>query len=255
MLDEMDRLQFLNQEVLVVRKAPRRFVRRRLRSYRLTVSMHPDQPLKVVADLKTTPEQILLFLESKKKWIQKNLEKIQQIQAAYRKPQVKEGELFAFLGEMKYLKFSTSTLKKIFFKIEDGFLICYLPRHTTPEDFELTELERRLQDFFKEKAVDYLIERVELWQKKTGLVARELKFRRPKTRWGSCSSAGKVTLNWKLICQPASLIDYVIVHELCHLQIMNHSASFWNLVESFLPEYKTFEEALQQQERLGVFLA
>ncbi len=238
-------IHFLNQKVVIVR---------RHRARRLTVTMHPDQPLKVSTNLTTSDQQILAFLNSKKIWIEKNLAQIETLTQKFKKPEIKEAELFPYLGELKYLKLITYNKKKLHFSIEDGFLICQVPIELENKPQRQDEIANQLKKFFKQKALTYLSDRFNFWQQKTGLRAQELKFRKPLKRWGSCSSQKTITLNWKLICQPVLLIDYVIIHELCHLKYMNHSNDFWSLVASFMPEFKTYEKALNEQERLGLFL-
>lgn len=66
---------------------------------------------------------------------------------------------------------------------------------------------------------------------------KQLRIKEQSSRWGSCSSKSGININWKLIFAPTDVLEYVVVHELCHMTHMNHSADFWNLVESVLPEY------------------
>lgn len=202
----------------------------------------------------TTQTQIYDFLLAKRNWIEKNLLKFAELESQFQVPQMVAGAEFPFLGEMKYLQFAHSLLKRIYFTIEDGFLVCYLPKGARLEDFGSDELFQQLKKFYKRQAEICLTMRVQFWTQRTGLQPRKLSFRAPKTRWGSCSSRGHISLNWKLICQPISLIDYVIAHELCHLVHMNHSETFWELLETFLPNYQDSEQVLKKQERLGVFL-
>lgn len=73
-------------------------------------------------------------------------------------------------------------------------------------------------------------------------------IRNQKTRWGSCSSKGNVNFNYQLYYMPQELMDYVIVHELSHRRYMNHSAEFWEEVEKYCPEYRTYRKQLKEYE-------
>lgn len=75
-------------------------------------------------------------------------------------------------------------------------------------------------------------------------------IRSQKTRWGSCSSKGNLNFNWRLIMAPGEVLDYVVVHELCHLVYMNHSAMFWKLVEEILPDYRKQRQWLKENGRM-----
>lgn len=238
-------LYFLDHPIEVERKA---------RFNRLTLRMHPDKFMRVKTNMRTKPEEIISFLMSKKRWIEKNISKFRELNERFKIPQIAAGEYFPFLGELKYLQFAETKLKKPFFKIEDGFLVCYLPRNTHIADSAKAGLSEKLKKFYKKQAELYLTERMQLWSQVTNLKPQKLIFRSNQTRWGSCSSQKHISLNWKLICQSQSLIDYVIVHELCHLKHLNHSMEFWSLVESFLPTYQTIEKVLDDQQMLGRFL-
>ena len=71
-------------------------------------------------------------------------------------------------------------------------------------------------------------------------------IRDQKTRWGSCSSRGTLSFNYRLIYGPAGPLDYVVVHELCHLTHMNHSKDFWNMVEHIMPDYRIYKQWLRE---------
>ena len=80
-----------------------------------------------------------------------------------------------------------------------------------------------------------------------GFVVKRVTVRGQRTRWGSCSRRGTVSLNWRLVQTPASVRDYIILHELAHLRHMNHSDRFWREVERLCPDYRTAERWLKQQ--------
>jgi predicted metal-dependent hydrolase len=97
----------------------------------------------------------------------------------------------------------------------------------------------------KESAREIITERVEELSQKFGFTYKRIAIRNPKGRWGSCSQKGNLNFNYKLMfCKP-EVMDYVIIHELCHLKELNHSARFWFLVKSFCPDYKKWERELK----------
>lgn len=105
---------------------------------------------------------------------------------------------------------------------------------TIRDQNRLTALEKR----YRRAAKEYIPLRVAYFHSFTGGSYEKIVIRDQKTRWGSCSSAGTLSFNYRLMLAPPSILDYVVVHELCHLKHMNHSAAFWQAVESVLPDYK-----------------
>lgn len=77
---------------------------------------------------------------------------------------------------------------------------------------------------------------------------KEVVFRKTKTKWGHCTSAGRIQFNWLIMLAPDAIIDYMICHEVSHLLVMNHSAQFWSLVETVCPEYRSYVKWLRKHE-------
>ncbi|MEA3331046.1 MAG: SprT family zinc-dependent metalloprotease [Campylobacterota bacterium] len=99
--------------------------------------------------------------------------------------------------------------------------------------------------FYRLKALEYLTPRVEYFSKIMNLNYKELKFRKMRSRWGSCSSQRVITLNSELIKVKKECIDYVVVHELAHLVHMNHSKDFHSLVQHYIPHAKSLRKELK----------
>jgi predicted metal-dependent hydrolase len=112
--------------------------------------------------------------------------------------------------------------------------------------FEKFSSMRDLENFYKESAINYLTPLVEFYALKMKLQYSALVFREMKSRWGSCSSHKKITLNSELIKLKKELINYVVVHELAHLVHMNHSKEFHSLVNSYLPNSKELRDELKK---------
>ena len=122
----------------------------------------------------------------------------------------------------------------------------------------LTEMKRRLKEqpetktLSREeieelagKALRYIPPRVREYAEKIGVSYGRVTIRNQKTRWGSCSSKGNLNFNCQLMRLPEELVDYVIIHELCHRKEMNHSADFWAEVEKYCPDHKALRKRLK----------
>jgi len=121
---------------------------------------------------------------------------------------------------------------------------------TLPDPGDSSAVAAAIERWLHRQAIVYFGERLIVWSARTaalGIPAYDkLTVRAMRTRWGTCSSARRVTLNSRLIHLDPALIDYVIAHELCHLQIMNHSRTFWALLSRLLPDWKARRTALHR---------
>ena len=111
---------------------------------------------------------------------------------------------------------------------------------------DLTDAQRTaLEQRYIAAAKEYFPKRVNYFIQFTGGSYNRITIRDQKTRWGSCSAKGTLSFNWRLMLAPPAILDYVVVHELCHLSYMNHSAAFWKKVESVYPDYRTARKWLK----------
>jgi predicted metal-dependent hydrolase len=116
------------------------------------------------------------------------------------------------------------------------------------DDFKNSPCEslESVEDRMKAKAESVLKERLCLYGKSMGIQPNKVIVKSQKKRWGSCSSSGIIRLNWKCVLLKPEVMDYIIVHELCHLREMNHSKLFWKEVEKILPDYKDRQDQLKK---------
>ena len=110
------------------------------------------------------------------------------------------------------------------------------------EQKRLQVMEKR----YRNAAREYFTVRTAYYHNITGGNYTTITIRDQKSRWGSCSSRGTLSFNYRLIFAPPIILDYVVVHELCHLTHMNHSKDFWNMVKQVMPDYQTHKNWLRE---------
>ena len=190
-----------------------------------TVSFQIEKGIvKILVPKHLDKSRIDKLIKSKSKWIKTKLSKVDQI-LPYRKKDYVSGEDFLYLGKHYRLKILKG--KKYNIELTDKYLKITIKSHTKDN-----KIKRLLKKWYFNNADNYLSELTNEISKKTGLNYRSVKVRNYKSRWGSCSSNGKIYYNWKIIMAPTRIIKYVVCHELAHLKVHNHSPKFWMLLRS-----------------------
>ncbi len=116
------------------------------------------------------------------------------------------------------------------------------------EELLAKQVKKQLEQFFKKEIQHRVADKLSAFGQQTNLIPNSVKIRQYKARWGSCNNRGEVSFNYLLMMVPDWVFDYVIVHELCHLQHLNHSTNFWQLVASFYPNYREAKQWLKNNQ-------
>ncbi|MBZ0198421.1 MAG: M48 family metallopeptidase [Ignavibacteriaceae bacterium] len=188
-----------------------------------------NNSLELIIPHRVSVEEGKRFLHTRREWINKNINLL--------KKQEKKNSLFG--NEINIEQSFNLFRKRHTFKKKDNTLFIESPQGSSLTVDDLFTVYR------KHSAKIYLPQRTFLLARRLGLTVKRVSVRRQKSRWGSCSSKGTISLNDRLLEHKEAVIDYVIIHELCHLVHMNHSAKFWTLVEQYCPEYKMLKRQLK----------
>ena len=212
------------------------------RSSRRTIGFTIDGTgLAITAPRWVTLADIESAIVDKQKWIFKKLAEWQTRVEQRALPRIdwKDGAQFPYLG--KTIRVSLGSAKSaLHFDVESGVLSLALPALADPQ-----QIKDRVQGWLQTEAKRIFGDRLRVYAQKLGVEFRTYALSSAATRWGSCSSDGKIRLNWRLIHFPVSIIDYVVAHELAHLREMNHSPRFWETVESIFPEFREARHTLK----------
>lgn len=207
----------------------------------ISIIVRPDKSVTVRAPLRTSLKTIERFVQSKSAWILKHLNTKPGIKLLHNDKEYVDGEIFLYLGKEYRLRKIESVRQSV--KLNGELL------EVGQEDLKDTGRTRFLvtrwfilaaRKELTERLRDILNRYEELRFEPSGLVIRQL-----KSRWGSCSSKRKITLNSELVKLDPVLIDYVIIHELCHLKHHNHGPDFHKLLGEIIPEYKSLRKELR----------
>ncbi|OGU33068.1 MAG: hypothetical protein A2057_11135 [Ignavibacteria bacterium GWA2_35_9] len=193
----------------------------------LRLQINHSNELEVILPKRYRHEKAEDFILQKKEWILKHLKKKQKAGFHFFGEEIKvviNYDLFVKKPQIIYFN------KKLTTNIPAGYSF------TQDEIFNI---------WLKHKAKIYIPKRIKELSNLTGFNYNKITIRSQKTRWGSCSAGGTLSFNYKLIRFRETIVDYVIIHELCHLKEMNHSKKFWKLVEKFCPSYKNLKRELR----------
>lgn len=216
----------------------------RAKKMRIIVSMNK---VEIVAPLKTPEKKIYQFVESNEQWIISALEKIatRPVKLNNLQPVLyTDGIDIYYQGQVYKLSIKTSTLKRVKIEFNDC-IIAYIPE--TQSTLDCSEsIKNALVIWMKKQIKLHVLQWVNHHATKKNLYPRSINIKTQKSRWGSCGINNDIQINWLLMMAPPEVLEYVVVHELCHIQERNHSQNFWSLVALHLPDYKHRQQWLKQ---------
>ena len=197
-----------------------------------------DRGLTVNVPLRASEKWLHSVLQDKARWV---VEKMENWQAKKPVPQQwVDGAPILFRGE----EFTLCIVPSLFDappQLHGTHLAVHVSQADNPD-----AIEKIIERWYRHEAMQLFEECVAHFAPLMSVSPREIKLSAARTQWGSCTTRGTVRLNWQLIKMPLHLIDYVVVHELAHLVEMNHSAAFWQVVESVCPDYVSLRGKLRK---------
>jgi predicted metal-dependent hydrolase len=210
----------------------------RARILRLVVRQ--ESGLEIVVPLGVRSRQIEEALHRKTSWILKSMRRLQAM------PELENGRQLSCMGNMLQIQLNVSN------RVAPG-----RPRVTLSGDTLLVTLQetdwnnsdvlrRALEAWFRRRAHILIPDRLIAANQAFGFQYGRVTIKEQKSRWGSCSRAGNLNFNWRLLMAPLPVLDYVLIHELAHLQELNHAPAFWQLVASACPDYQVQRRWLRE---------
>jgi predicted metal-dependent hydrolase len=203
-------------------------VRRSARARRVLVTVDPATGVEVVLPRRAAEREAAAAIVELRPWIEKRLREA----SAVREALAARGASVPFLG--RTLELLPQPGRTRVHRRGDSLLV--------PAGDHRLALER----WFRRVAREEIAGRLDRAAAVTGLAYTGLTIRNQRTRWASCSAEGKMSFNWRLLLAPEEVVDYVVWHEVCHLEVHDHSPRFWRLLASHCPEYKTHSAWLRR---------
>ncbi len=201
----------------------------------LGISVHPDGSVHVTAPHQLLLDKIKAIVQKRGGWIMKHKRQLASLPPPLPPRQYRSGESFRYLGRQHRLKVEKAETAGV--KLLQGRLWVF-----TPEPDNRRKTQSLLQDWYRERARVVFTERLTHCTAQTARYGiptpKAWRLMRMAKRWGSCSKDGRIILNPDLVAAPKDCIDYVIIHELCHLLIHNHSKAYFELLGRVMPDWE-----------------
>ena len=208
-------------------------LRRSTRARRLRLSIRPGG-VEVVAPLRARASDIAAFIDQHRAWIDVKLETLQRALAAHPgSAQLRDGGTILYRGQPVRLRVLAGARPQV---LQTSGIEVIVRSAVADADLEAA-VERLLTRWLRWSAQNDALEYVERHARPNDLLPAAVRVKEQKHLWGSCSAKGRVNLNWRLVLAPPAALDYVVVHELCHLRHRHHQPPFWRLVAEILPDY------------------
>lgn len=203
-----------------------------------------DGLVTVKVPLKTSKEKIEELIEKRATWI---LENVNKQQKKIKKPyEYTDGEIFKVLGKDVVLKIEYDKGKKPKLKFRRNQFFVTLPLEKQEKNPKV-QVKKLVDEFYNKLAEKEIEKAMRKMSMKVGIAPNSYTIKNLKSTWGNCAITGNISINKNVVMYSRHAIEYVCLHEICHLQNMNHSKMFWDSVEKYMPNYKEAEEELKNE--------
>ena len=212
----------------------------------VTIKVKYPNIVNVVSPQSVDDEFIHNLVISKSKWILNKVNEFKNREFDNPPILLVDGDKIPYLGNYYTLKVSKekNIIKCSLTFNEDNF-VAKVPYNMSSNE-QYIKLKDLLVNWYLTEGSKLIKERLSIYSKKLNLYPYSITLKEQKTSWGTCSSKGNIYINWKILLAPLDIIDYVLVHELCHLKYMNHSKEYWSLVSTVFPNYKEKRNYLKE---------
>ena len=211
------------------------------RSRRKTLALYVKHGhVSVRCPLRASKREVQEFVSSNTQWIEERL--LEEAQREREMLRIERGGKIFYRARELTIVFREGRKERI---LIDGDKFVIQGHKLTPAKAQI-----QVEDYLIDKASQYILPRARGLADYLGVEHKitEIKLRKTKSKWGHCTSQGKLQYNWLIMLAPYSIIDYMITHEVCHLVHMDHSRRFWNLVQSICPNYEHYVDWLKEHE-------
>jgi len=186
----------------------------------------------------TSDEQISQMIEAKWNWIISKQKEMKEKTKGFKEKEYVEGEVFLYLGKSYPIKIQeVQFIKNESVVLLEEELVISIKEYDNNKDKE-ERIKKLLKKFYYQRCKALVNERITYYQPNFRVKPRGFKIANNKKTWGTCNSMRELTFNWKLAMAPIEVLDYVVVHEMCHMVHLNHDRSFWRLVGKYIPDYE-----------------
>ena len=185
-------------------------------------------------------DKVRSLLTQKRKWIDQKLLVAEQQRELMPGLDLADGTQIPLLCQPRRLKTTVGLTDGV---ADDGTII---EVQVKDNRFTTNKIRRLLENWLRNRAKQEIDFAVNVYAQRLGLTPTAVEVKTYRARWGSCQPDGRVQFNWRLVHAPLPIIDYVVVHELCHLEQRNHGAEFWGLVEKWMPDYRDRKRWLKE---------
>jgi predicted metal-dependent hydrolase len=179
------------------------------------------------------------FVQEKRPWIERTLRRMRESESEFPPPRVQAGGEIPYLGERLELAVSFEARRSRAHVSRSGAEL----RVALPPD---AGLGKTLEAWYRRQARSEVAVRLDAAVARAGRTYTTLQIRGQRTRWASCSTSGAMSFNWRLLLAPEEILDYVVEHEVAHLDVQDHSARFWRLLASRSPRWREYEAWLRR---------